>query len=89
MPSATIDVYVQPRASRTEVVGMHGDALKIRVKAPPVDGAANAELLRFLAKQLGVSRSAMVLARGDSSRSKQLTVDGLTTRQALTRLIDS
>ena len=68
---------------------MHGDALKIRVKAPPVDGAANAELLRFLAKQLGVSRSAVVLARGDSSRSKQLTVDGLTTRQALTRLIDS
>ena len=54
-------VHVQPRAPRTEVVGRYGDALKIRVHAPPVDGAANAELVRFLAERLGVPRSAVTI----------------------------
>ncbi|MEP7153285.1 MAG: DUF167 domain-containing protein, partial [Nitrospira sp.] len=51
----TISVHVQPRASRTESAGIHGDALKIRVAAPPADGAANDELCRFIARHCDVS----------------------------------
>ena len=54
-----ISVRAQPRASRSEVVGLHGDQLKIRITAPPVEGAANTELIKLLAKLLGVSRSAL------------------------------
>ena len=70
-------VYVQPRASRTEVVGIHGDQIKIRLAAPPVDGAANAELIRFLAKALTVPRSAVVITAGSGSRHKRVRVNGM------------
>jgi len=70
-------VHVQPRASRTEVVGMHGDALKVRVAAPPVEGAANEELVRFLARQLGVPASAVRVVAGESGRRKVIDVAGL------------
>ena len=70
--SSTIVVHVQPRASRTEVVGLHGDAIKIRIKAPPVDGGANRELLRFLAGRLGVSPSAVQLLSGAAGRRKRI-----------------
>lgn len=70
-------VRVQPRASRTEVVGLYGDALKIRLGAPPVDGAANLELVRFVAKRLGVARSAVRIVRGESTRNKVVEVDGV------------
>ena len=55
----TIVFHVQPRAKQTELVGWHGDAIKVRLKAPPVDGAANEELVRFVTERLGVSRSAV------------------------------
>ena len=51
--TARLIVHVQPRAKRSEVVGRHGDAIKVRLAAPPVDGAANEELVRFLAEALG------------------------------------
>ena len=70
-------VHVQPRASRTEVVGIHGDAIKIRVAAPPVEGAANEELVGFLAKQLGVARAAVRIARGETGRQKVIEVAGV------------
>ncbi len=54
--SLIITCHLQPKASKTEVVGLHGDALKIRIKAPPVDGKANLELIRFLAKEFDVSK---------------------------------
>jgi uncharacterized protein (TIGR00251 family) len=63
-------LHVQPRASRTEIAGPHGDALRIRLAAPPVDGAANDALLRFLAERLGVPRSTLSLVAGESSRRK-------------------
>jgi uncharacterized protein (TIGR00251 family) len=72
-----IRIHVQPRASRTEIAGRHGDALKIRLAAPPVDGAANEELLGFIAGQLGVSRRAVDLSRGATSREKTVTVHGI------------
>ena len=71
-------LHVQPRASRTELAGPYGDALRIRVASPPVDGAANLELLRFLAELLGVPRSSVRLISGQSARRKAVFVKGLT-----------
>jgi len=79
-------VYVQPRASRTEVVGWQGDALKIRLAAPPVDGAANRALVRFLTKILAVSPREVTIVAGASSRRKRVAVAGLTQGQVLQRL---
>ncbi len=73
-------VYVQPRASRSEVAGEHGDAVKIRVAAPPVEGAANKELVTFLAKKLGVPKSAIRIVSGERGRTKILEVSGITVR---------
>jgi uncharacterized protein (TIGR00251 family) len=70
-------VHVQPGASASAVVGEHGDALKIRLAAPPIDGRANAALIEFLARRLGVGRAAVTLVRGQTSRAKQLRVAGL------------
>lgn len=71
-------VHVQPRASRSEVAGVHGDALKVRVSAPPVEGAANAAVVELLAKVFAVGpRDVMILA-GESSRSKVVEIAGLT-----------
>lgn len=75
--SATITVHVQPRARRTEVAGRHGDAIKIRLAAPPVDNAANEELVRFLAAALGVPRAAVRIARGAAARRKTVVIDGV------------
>ena len=66
--------YLQPRASRNEMTGEHDGALRIRIKAPPVDGEANRELLRFLAKQFDVARAQVILERGESSRRKTVRI---------------
>ncbi len=81
-----LHLHIQPRASITEIVGVHGDALKIRLAAPPVDGAANEALIRFLAERLGVPRSAVKLVAGASGRRKVVEVTGVTTPYALDRL---
>lgn len=80
-------VRVQPRASRSEVVGAHGGALKVRLQAPPVDGAANAALVELLAESLGVPRRAVRIVAGASSRSKTVDVDGV--EQALVERLAS
>ena len=69
-----LTLHVQPGASRTEVTGTHGDALKVRLAAPPVDGKANAELLRFLAEVFGVPRRNVTLLRGELSRAKVVRI---------------
>ncbi len=71
-----VQVRAQPGAKRTEVMGLHGDAVKIRVHAPPVDGKANDELLRFLAEACGVPRARVELLKGASSRSKSFLIRG-------------
>lgn len=76
-----ISVRAQPRASRSEVVGLQGAQIKIRIAAPPVDGAANTELIKLLAKALGVSRSALRVVRGEGSRSKVVRAEGATVVQ--------
>jgi hypothetical protein len=70
-------VHVQPRASRSAITGMHGDAVKVRLTAPPVDGAANAALVAFLADVLSVTRSTVRVVAGEKSRSKVVEVVGV------------
>lgn len=70
----SLTIRVQPGAARSEVVGPHGDALRVRVASPPVDGKANAELVRFLAEHLGVAKGAVEVTRGHASRTKVVTV---------------
>ncbi|HEY0051408.1 MAG TPA: DUF167 domain-containing protein [Pyrinomonadaceae bacterium] len=70
-------VKVVPRASKSEIVGSLDGALKIRIAAPPVDGAANAELVRLLSKTFGVSKSAIEILGGQSARTKQVKISGV------------
>ncbi|HMA39060.1 MAG TPA: DUF167 domain-containing protein [Gemmatimonadales bacterium] len=80
-------LHVVPRAKVTEVAGRHGDAIRVRLAAPPVDGAANEELVRFLAERLDVPRSAVAIVRGASARRKTVAVDGVTTEAAVRVLL--
>jgi len=79
-------VHVQPRSSRSEICGLHGEALKVRLAAPPVDGAANAALIELLADVLGVSRRSVHIASGQHSRSKVVEVAGVDI-QSVQRLV--
>lgn len=74
----TIEVHVQPGARRTEIVGDHGGRLKLRLAAPPVDGAANRALTEFLAGCFGVPRSDVAVIRGTTSRIKTVSVTAMT-----------
>jgi len=74
--TVTFAVSVQPRASRSEVVGELAGALKVRLAAPPVDGAANEELLRLLAKVFGVGRAQIEIVTGTRGRQKAVRVRG-------------
>ena len=76
--SIRVHVHVQPRASRSEVVGLHGAALKVRLHAPPVDGAANDALVALLAKELGVPRRDVRILQGATSRAKVVEITGTT-----------
>lgn len=86
MPSVRIEVYIQPRASKTEVAGLHGGAIKIRIAAPPVDNAANRALIEFIAQKLGVAKSCVHIVSGSTGRRKILEVSGVTTDLIAARL---
>lgn len=73
---ARIDVFAVPRASRTEIVGEHDGRLRIRLAAPPVDGAANKELVRFFAQSLNLAKSAVSVAQGTTGRRKTIVIEG-------------
>jgi uncharacterized protein (TIGR00251 family) len=73
-----VGVHVQPRASRSEIVGLHGAALKVRLQAPPVDGAANEALVKLLADRLGVPRRSVHVVAGATSRAKTVEIEGTT-----------
>lgn len=70
-----LQVLVQPRASRDEVVGLHADHLKVRITAAPVDGDANHRLLHYLGKQFNLPASRLRLVRGESARRKLIAID--------------
>jgi len=84
--TARLVVHVVPRAKRTEVAGRHGDAIKIKLQAPPVDGAANAELVRFVAERLDVPRGDVTIAAGHTSRRKTVAITGIETADAVRTL---
>ncbi|GAB6064907.1 DUF167 domain-containing protein [Deferrisoma palaeochoriense] len=73
-----VDLWVQPRASKTGPAGLQGDAVKLRVAAPPVEGEANKEIVRFLSKAFRVPRSAVSLVRGETGRRKTVRIEGVT-----------
>ena len=70
--------FIQPRASKDEIVGIHNQQLKIRLTSPPVDGKANAQLMAFIAKQFGVAKNKIQLISGESSRRKTLKIEAPT-----------
>lgn len=72
-----IKIYVQPGASKNEIVGLYGEPvrLKLKIKAQPQDGEANAEVITFLSKTLGISKSSIEILRGHTSRQKDLLID--------------
>ncbi len=72
----TINVRVVPRASKNEFTGLHGDSLRIRLQAPPVDGKANAALVKVLASRLGIPKRNVVIVSGESGRQKRIRVNG-------------
>jgi uncharacterized protein (TIGR00251 family) len=82
-----LTLHIQPGAKKSEVAGRHGDAIKIRLAAPPVEGKANAALLAFLAQWLRIPKSALHLKSGQTSRRKIVRVEGVEAG-TLTRLID-
>jgi uncharacterized protein (TIGR00251 family) len=86
--TARFVVHVQPRASRTGISGTHGDAIRVRLQAPPVDGAANEALVAFLAESLGVPRARVRIASGTTARRKTVEVDGVS-RADIERLLSS
>lgn len=73
-----INVRVIPRASRSEIVQLLDGSLKIRLNSPPVDGAANAELIKLLAKHFGVAKRDVEIVSGHTSRSKRISITGMT-----------
>jgi len=87
--SLVLSLHIQPGAKKTAVVGPHGDALKIRLAAPPVDGKANAALLAFLAQKLGAGatvKPAVELVGGQTSRAKRVRVAGVGPEQVQSSL---
>ncbi|EOW6734394.1 DUF167 family protein YggU [Cronobacter dublinensis] len=77
--SKTVDglvlrLYIQPKASRDSIIGLHGDELKVAITAPPVDGQANAHLVKYLAKQFRVAKSQVMIEKGELGRHKQVKI---------------
>ena len=85
--SITFTVRVIPRTSRSEIVGEHNDAIKVRLFSPPVDGAANTELIRLFAKTLGVSKSDVEIVSGETSKTKRLKIAGVTAERLRSVLV--
>jgi uncharacterized protein len=81
-----ITVHVKPRASKSRILGVRAGALEVAVAAPPVDGAANAELVRILAAALGVSKGALRIAGGEHGKKKLVDVTGLDAATVRARL---
>jgi len=75
--SLNIRVQIQPRSSKDQIIGLHNGRLKIKISAPPVDGKANQNLIEFIAKALGVSKSKIEIVKGRSSKLKTLRISGI------------
>lgn len=82
-----LTVHVQPNASRTECVGVHGDAIKIRVAARPIQGVANQELIRFIAERCSLAQTQVQIQGGTETRRKRVCVQGITAEKLVARLL--
>jgi uncharacterized protein (TIGR00251 family) len=71
----TLFCHLQPKASKDEFAGQYGERLKIRITAPPIDGKANTQLIKFIAKQFGVAKAQVTISSGESSRHKTLNIE--------------
>jgi hypothetical protein len=67
-------LYIQPKASRDSIIGLHGDELKVAITAPPIDGKANAHLVKYLAKQFRVAKGQVLVEKGELGRHKQIKI---------------
>ena len=81
-----LPVRAVPRASKNEIQGVHGDALKVRLQAPPVDGKANQVLVRFLSDALDIPRAQLSIASGETGRNKALLITGITKAELISQL---
>lgn len=81
-----IALHIQPGAKKTEVVGLHGEALKIRLAAPPVDGKANSTLIEFLAALFAIPKARVTLVSGQTSRAKRVALQEVNVAEAERRL---
>ncbi|APV43919.1 hypothetical protein Dform_00564 [Dehalogenimonas formicexedens] len=88
MSRTLVDIHVQPGARKTEVVGLFGEAVKIKIAATPERGLANEALVEFIAERLGIPRGAVKLVRGRTGRHKTVAVEGMTESEARHRLLD-
>lgn len=72
-----LSIYLQPKASKDAILGLHDNEIKVSITAPPVDGKANQHLIKFLAKLVGVAKSKVTILKGELSRHKQIKIDGV------------
>jgi uncharacterized protein len=86
--SVQLCIHVQPRASRIGLCGIHGDALKLAIAAPPVDGKANKEVIAFLASLLQIAKKEIVITSGLQSRTKKCRIGSLTEGQVRERIAE-
>ena len=75
--SVSLSVHVQPKASRTRIAGLHGEALKLCITSPPVDGKANGAVIQFFGKLFKIPRAAVTIASGEASRDKRIILAGV------------
>ena len=80
--SISLSIHVQPKASRTRIAGLHGDAVKLCITSPPVDGKANGAVIQFFAKLFKIPRASVTIASGEASRDKRLVLAGISATQA-------
>ena len=80
--SLALNIYVQPRASKNRIAGMHGDSLKVCVTSPPVDNMANKAVIQFIADLFSVPKSAVSIKSGKQGRNKKVLISNLTMRKA-------
>lgn len=80
--SVSLSVHVQPKASRTRIAGLHGEALKLCITSPPVDGKANGAVIRFFAELFKIPKAAVTIASGEASRDKRIILAGVSRTRA-------
>jgi len=83
MKDIILKVYLQPKSSKNEILGPYRDGIKVKVIAPPIEGKANEALIRFLAKEFGISPSCIEMIRGHHSREKTLRISGVSLQERL------